>query len=92
MVIITDLASRPVFETLSTDKPSPRELRPFGLTLGVSLSAGEAMLSLAGLTYDPALQVNVDDEGQPVVDKPFTPQMATTTDTQYDMQWFVDKD
>lgn len=77
---------------VSDDVPSNGDLRPFGLTRGTLLADGEAMTTLDGMTYDPARQVNVDTDGRPVVDSPLTPQMGTSTDTQHDMQWFVDKD
>lgn len=65
--------------------------RPFGLTRATAIAPDKAVDVLAGLHYDPALQVNVNEEGVPAVDLPGV--MAVThQDTRYDSQWFTDKD
>lgn len=86
------LPARTAPMTISTDTPNTGDARPFGLTRATTLAEGEAAVSLDGATYNPARQVNVDPSGTPFVDAPGVVYAATSTDTQYDMQWFVDKD
>lgn len=66
--------------------------RPFGLTRTVTLDTGQAANPFDGLRYDPALQLNVNAAGVPVVDTPEAPSMGTSQNTQADHQWWTDKD
>lgn len=73
---------------MTTETPA----RPFGLTRTVALDATSAANPLDGLRYDPALQLNVDATGTPVVDGPQMPSLVTNQNTQADHQWWTDKD
>lgn len=86
------LPARTAPMTISTDTPTQGDARPFGLSRTTALGEGEAMVSLDGATYDRKRQINVDPAGRPFVASPGIIHAATSTDTQYDMQWFVDKD
>lgn len=85
------LPSRPDL-VVSADAPSGGTVRPFGLTRVATLGANEDVVTLDGTSYNPALQVNVDTNGQPFVDTPNVIHMGTSTDTKHDNQWFKDKD
>lgn len=66
--------------------------RPFGLTRTVTLDDATAVNPLDGLRYDPALQLNVNEAGVPVVKTTAASAMVTHQNTQHDSQWFTDKD
>lgn len=86
------LPARTAAMTISTDTPSIGAVRPFGLTRATALGEGEAVVSLQGASYDPARQLSVDPGGRPFIDSPGVIHAGTSTDTQYDMTWVVDRD
>lgn len=66
--------------------------RPFGLTRTVALDTDQAANPFDGLRYDPALQLNVNATGVPVVNTPEISSLNTSQNTQADHQWWTDKD
>lgn len=66
--------------------PNSGTARPFGLTLTQIVPAAA---NPDGTIYDPQRQVNTGTDGQPATG---LPTMGTTYNTQYDHQWFTDKD
>jgi putative ATP-grasp target RiPP len=83
--------------THSTDLPSAGTVRPFGLTRITVVAPADALMPVRG-RYDRAQQLNVTASGRPLMsdpdeeedETPATPE--TNQNTQFDHQWFTDKD
>lgn len=90
--LVPQLLSARVRGEAPDERPNRTLALPFGLTLTRALQPDEAVSDLGALRYDPVRQLSVTPDGRPAVTGPGQIYAATHYDTQYDMQWFTDKD